>query len=293
MSSAEFVFFINPCSGSFRKNKEVCSLIERNFSGAVIRETHPDAKILSSDIRFLTKGKTAVAVGGDGTLRLLINAFYPACRSFSLIPSGTANVISIETGISTDQKTALEELKHSKPLTIDLGYAEGQYFLLCAGIGFDAEVVRNVNLNLKKHCGKLAYFFSFLRTLFKNEPVTQFQVDDKIITGYSALIQNFSNYAGKFRFSREVSPSDGKLNVIIFQKKHWGFSSLLPFRLMAGFNPDKVFVSQFSKFSAHSSEKSVFCQFDGDPGSCLPCEITVIPEAVDLLLPDRVKACQI
>ncbi|WP_101787763.1 diacylglycerol/lipid kinase family protein [Nonomuraea indica] len=117
------------------------------------------------------KGYDVVAVlGGDGTINETVNGLLnpiddgttaPASAgrgaaagrpSLIVIPGGSANVFARGLGLPNDPVEAtgavLEALREGRHRTVGLGQArwssESRYFTFCAGMGYDAEVIRAV-----------------------------------------------------------------------------------------------------------------------------------------------------
>ncbi len=105
------------------------------------------------------KGFDLVAVlGGDGTINETVNGLAgggPAGDrpALMVIPGGSANVFARALGLPNNAVeatgVALEALREGRRRTINLGLAVsgddgGRYFTFCAGVGYDAEVVRAV-----------------------------------------------------------------------------------------------------------------------------------------------------
>ena len=113
------------------------------------------------------KGFDVVAVlGGDGTINEAVNGLLGAAGTdgtappdgaavpaLMVIPGGSANVFARALGLPNNAVEAtgavLEALREGRRRTVNLGLAsdpEGgdRYFTFCAGVGYDAEVVRAV-----------------------------------------------------------------------------------------------------------------------------------------------------
>jgi diacylglycerol kinase family enzyme len=99
-----------------------------------------------------------IALGGDGTVNEAVNGLLaegpsPDLPALAVLPSGSANVFARALGLPDDPigstKAVLEALRAGRHRTVGLGTArhEGgaeRYFTFCAGVGLDAEVVREV-----------------------------------------------------------------------------------------------------------------------------------------------------
>lgn len=109
------------------------------------------------------KGYDAVAIlGGDGTVNEAVNGLLNAVNgeatdatgrpALIVIPGGSANVFARALGLPNDPVEAtgavLEALREDRRRTVGLGQAlwetESRYFIFCAGMGYDAEVIRAV-----------------------------------------------------------------------------------------------------------------------------------------------------
>ncbi len=100
-----------------------------------------------------------VVLGGDGTLNEVVNGLLgpPAQHddargthrpALAVVPGGSANVFAKALGISTDPIEATEQLLEAITAghrrSLGLGHTEDRWFLLNAGLGWDAEVVHTV-----------------------------------------------------------------------------------------------------------------------------------------------------
>ncbi|GII61835.1 diacylglycerol kinase [Sphaerisporangium krabiense] len=117
------------------------------------------AAVLAATAR--EKGFDVVAVlGGDGTINEAVNGMAGGDGpppALIVIPGGSANVFARALGLPNDPVEAtgavLEAIREDRRRTVSLGQAfwedradgpAGRYFTFCAGMGYDAEVVRAV-----------------------------------------------------------------------------------------------------------------------------------------------------
>lgn len=116
-----------------------------------------------------------IGYGGDGTLNQVVNGVMTANRRRSvvgLIPGGTANVWAHEIGLPEDPVKAALLLINSEGRKVDLGHIEADsvdlprnHFLLMAGLGIDAAVMRRVSTSLKERIGEAAVALAAVKEL--------------------------------------------------------------------------------------------------------------------------------
>src|SRR5829696_4089610 len=112
-----------------------------------------------------------IVAGGDGTINEAIQGLAGTAARLAIIPRGTANVLARELGLPLDDEQAAAVAARGKSRKVYLGVVidetsgESRHFVLMAGIGLDASVVRRVNPSLKKRIGKGAFWVSGLSHL--------------------------------------------------------------------------------------------------------------------------------
>ena len=159
-----------------------------------------------------------LAAGGDGTLNEVVNGLAPSATPLAFLPLGTTNVFALEVGIPFDVERACAVALEGEPRPICLGMAGETRFILMAGVGFDAQVVSDVSLPLKRLTGKLAYVVSGLSLLATRRPEPLEVVDEEgnIHRGYGAILSNCRLYAGKtFSFTPQASLGVDRLDVCL------------------------------------------------------------------------------
>ena len=160
-----------------------------------------------------------IVFGGDGTVDSVLPALAGSTTALGILPAGTANVLAREFHLPKGTKEALEIALYGNPRKIDLGMANGKYFALMAGLGFDAQVVSMVVPELKKILGPLAYVTSGLQSL-SSYPKHQFQItmDDYSTTfcAWLIIVGNATTYGYDLAISPDSRIDDGLLDICIF-----------------------------------------------------------------------------
>ncbi len=106
-----------------------------------------------------------IVYGGDGTFQQAIPEALRWNIPLGLLPGGTANVLARELGIPLDWEEALQVLGRRKSREIHVAQANGRFFHLMAGVGFDAFVVSRLKKSTKRALGIGAYWLTAVLSL--------------------------------------------------------------------------------------------------------------------------------
>jgi YegS/Rv2252/BmrU family lipid kinase len=175
-------------------------------------------------------GVDAVVVyGGDGTVLDAASAMAGSDVPLIILPGGTANVLSVELGIPTDQTQASLLLGGAPNAirTLDMGSLAGakadgsdlSFFHL--GMGVEGAMHENADRDAKDRSGMFAYVVGALRTL--TNPTTshyKLTLDGEVVEadGINCMITNFGSVGlPGITLSHDIDMGDGLLDVIIFQ----------------------------------------------------------------------------
>ncbi len=142
-------------------------LVEKALSrhhDLVTRQTSRRGHAARLSLDAATAGLDAVVVfGGDGTLNEAVNGLAGSQTALGALPGGSTNVLARTLRMPPDPLEATEVLLAALAARsferVGLGQANGRYFLLHAGIGFDAAVVETVEHfgNMKRYAGPAAF----------------------------------------------------------------------------------------------------------------------------------------
>lgn len=233
--------------------------------------------------------------GGDGTLNEAINGLKDKDSGtfrLALIPTGTTNVLAGELKIKRNAKRISQIILQGKEKPIYPGRINDRRFLLMAGVGYDAWVVDNVNLDLKKKVGKLAYVLSMLKQLRHfGKKEYRLQVDGKEYLANSVVITNGRLYGGSFVLSKQADLSTATTQVLMLNGRNmWSllFSLLgLPFGLVEKM-PGVVSVAAKQiqiELVGQTEGQLEPVQADGDSLAHLPITVMMETQPLRVLVP--------
>jgi YegS/Rv2252/BmrU family lipid kinase len=226
-----------------------------------------------------------IVASGDGTINEVVNGLMEAGIDLpvGLIPLGVTNVLARELELPEDVMEAADRALEGSPRRIALGRINGRYFTLMAGIGFDGEVVMNVERGgLKKISGKGAHIVSAIKLLFSYDPpLINVKTPEDDLYGYTVVVSNARCYGGQFFVTPEASLYEPRLDICILK----GAGRMALARLAASVilkrRKESKFVSYLQTRELElSSGGRCHVQIDGDYFGTLPAKIEVIPDAV-------------
>jgi YegS/Rv2252/BmrU family lipid kinase len=238
--------------------------------------------------------KLVAAAGGDGTIRQVVHGLSGSKKPLLIIPCGTENLLANELGFDVQPETVIKAFESGYIRPLDLGIANQQHFTSIAGIGFDGKVVHRVQSVRKGHISHLSYFWPLWRTFWDYDfPAIKVTVDGKeFFSGRGLLfVGNISRYAIGLGILNKADFSDGLLDVCIFRCSHcW---SLLKHAAMTvlklNHRSKHAFYTQARSIRVESECNTILTELDGDPGPSLPLDISIIPQAIQVLVPPRAK----
>lgn len=161
-----------------------------------------------------------IAAGGDGTVHEVLNGLAETETAMGVIPLGTENILAREIQIPCrDLDAACQALASGRTVWVDVGRTPQRYFLLMAGLGFDAQVVGEVDPDFKRICRSFAFFATGFSTLVHYDPPrVRLTVDGQTeyLRPWGLIVSNATLYAWKVRVAPRASMTDGRLDVVAF-----------------------------------------------------------------------------
>ncbi|MEP6477923.1 MAG: diacylglycerol kinase family protein [Rhodoglobus sp.] len=168
-----------------------------------------------------------IAAGGDGTVRAVAEALRDSDVALSLLPSGTGNLLARNldlplTNIDDAVAIAFTGVDHRIDLGIvEIERADGDteehVFLVVAGLGLDAKMIKNTNSKLKKAVGWLAYIDGGLRSLPELHSIRiRYRLDgatERSMNVHTIMVGNCGALPGGILLMPDAKPDDGILDI--------------------------------------------------------------------------------
>ena len=217
---------INPTSGQGR-GAEVGKAVVGYFSKNDLKYqiiTGISAENVRRDLdNFLKQNPTSsgvICVGGDGLAHLVLQSVVHKRIPFAVIPAGTGNdfVRTLEWPLD-ELEYQLNKVTTQRPIEIDLGLVDGEWFGAVLSSGFDSVVNERAN-SLKWPSGPAKYNVAIALELPLFKP-THFEIelDDRTLKTEAMLVAvgNGSSYGGGMRVCPDASLNDGLFDVMILK----------------------------------------------------------------------------
>ena len=233
-----------------------------------------------------------IVAGGDGTINEAIQGLAGTKARLAIIPRGTANVLARELRLPLDEEQALKIVAQGKSRQIYLGLAtdettnESRHFVLMAGIGLDASVVRRVQPSLKKRIGKGAFWISGLSHLATWNPRPFIlEIDGHNYTSTFAAIGKAAKYGGDLAITPGARLDQPEFEIcIIDTRSRLRYLRLLSHAMRNGMprnTPEVRFVTA-ATVRAHGDAQ---VQIDGELIGHLPMRFEIAPHSLQIIVP--------
>ncbi len=284
----KLLFVINPGSGNHRSNW--AEEITNYFSSLPYTiELHHLTKACN---RQTIKDKIAafapqqvIAVGGDGTVKLVAECLLQKNIALGILPAGSANGLAKELGISHDPIKALDVIVKGHTKKIHAINVNDHLCIHLSDIGFNAYVVEK--FENKRIRGMWGYVIASLKVLGQNPRLEiDMQVDQEVakIRAEMIVIANATKY-GSGALINPIGRLDDKLFEVIVVKK---VSVRELFKMVfshAPYDLNKTEVFQTTSLQIKSSKK-VYFQVDGEYfGKVKAVKAVLIPAALKIIVP--------
>ena len=273
---ADSVIIFNPKARS-EKSRELADVLREIAPEAELRMTSEagDAKRLAAEAA--GEGfRIVTAAGGDGTVNDVANGLVGTDVALGVLPVGTMNVFSKEHGLPENLADAWAVIRAGNQREIDLLAANDTHFIQLAGVGLDAQVVKETTWESKKNLGPLSYLISAAQIAARTPPKLVIEAGGARSEGSFVLIGNGRYYGAKLVLFPKARVDDGLLDVLIF--KNIGYLDIAKYLtgvlMKRHTGMDGVEYFQTSEVRVHSAQQ-VPVEVDGELSGELPVTFRV------------------
>ena len=325
---AELIY--NPSGGQVVVRHEldnVVAFLDRYGWSTTLRETSKPLEATELARHAVNRGaRVVIAAGGDGTVNEVANGLVNTDAALGVLPVGTTNSWALQMGIpalnpllpgtqAVKMVAALEEiiarplpanyyrkvlldaahvLVEGRTVSVDMGELSGRYFLMWAGIGFDAAIAESIPLKEKKALGSWAYVLPAIESASRYSGTDAWlDLDGKVIKVSTPFIvvSNIQLYGGMLAIGAKAHVNDARLDVCIF--KGDGFFTFVQQAMEVlthrHLEDPKVEYYQCREIvieSAHPLPVHV----DGEPFDSTPVTIHTVPSSLKVIVPKSAPA---
>jgi YegS/Rv2252/BmrU family lipid kinase len=286
---------VNPISGSGAKARalaEFRAVLEAAGAEVRVRPTRGpgDGGEIAKEEAARGAG-VVVAAGGDGTVNDVARGLV-ACGegapALAVLPRGTSNLVARDLGLPFSARENARVVLEGRTEPMDVGVANGRVFVACAGVGWDAHVVRLLSNARKGHIRFSTYAKPIAQALFeyKFEPMRVVAADGTCAEGVFAMIFNTRPYAAFFTPAPGARRDDGVLDAIVLARG--GALDLLRWSwkgLRGTLSTDVSATALRSTSFRVEAAAPLPVQIDGDVGGETPLDILVRPAAIRIVVP--------
>ncbi len=232
-----------------------------------------------------------VAAGGDGTIAEVAGGIAGSGTALGLLPLGTANVLAQELGLPLAPEAAAAVLAGGRRAILYPGLArwpDGReaLFVQMLGAGFDAAVVRDLDLGAKRRLGRLAYVLESLRQLrgYAFPPLAVALDGAPPRAAGSVIVSKGRFYAGRFRALPGASPLAPGFSVLSFAHGGPAAAALagaaLPLNLL-----HRVPGARLLRAALVEIGGAAPAQVDGDAAAASPLRVEDFPHPLPVIVP--------
>lgn len=228
-----------------------------------------------------------IAVGGDGTLKLVAQCQLKSNIPIGIIPGGSANGMAKELGIPLDPREALDTAVNGKPKKIHVVMVNNELCIHLSDIGFNAYVIKKFDSLPDR--GMWAYAKAAWQAIWHHHKMeVSFFIEGEEICSEAAMvvIANATMYGTGVKINPEGKLDDDVFEIILVKKYSILEIMKLKFTNLA-FNPENIELFKTQKLTIKSKHKAHF-QVDGEyMGKVNIIKAYIVSEAIEVIVSEE------
>jgi undecaprenyl-diphosphatase len=166
------------------------------------------------------------ACGGDGTVAACASELAGTSAALAVVPSGTGNLLAANLGLPERAADAVAAATRGRR-RLDVGVVGDRCFIVMAGMGFDAQMLRDTPETLKARLGWPAYVIAAARHLCETPMRVAISLDHGppfTRRARTVLVANVGRLQGGLQLLPAATPDDGLLDVAVLmppRRRSW------------------------------------------------------------------------
>ncbi len=302
-TTRDILVFGNPVSGLGQGLKIAGSLVEALTAAGNRTRVHMEHPAsVTDDMIPASADALAIAIGGDGTLRSVVDRLLQFGSSgrplpqLLTVPLGTANLVANHLCCMWHSSRRTQEILHAISAQhvrkLDVGIANGRAMLAITGVGFDARVVHELAARRRGPITYADYLLPTMRSLagYKFHRISVSVDGAELISGQPgiAFIGNIAEYGAGFSVTPTARSDDGLLDVCVLPCRSW--KELFELGCICGtgshMSHDRVIYRRGKHVQIDAAEP-VPVQVDGDESGFTPVTIDLLPQQLTFIVPPQ------
>ena len=217
------IIVMNPVSGAIEKTEMVAATLlfakKKNFN-SILYETSGNKDVENiKNLYIHYKPERIIIIGGDGTIRIVVQAIQQEDVILGIIPAGSANGFALDLDLQLILEENLKIAFFHHYIEVDVITINDKISIHLSDIGLNAELIKNYQ-NSEVH-GKLGYALQTIRTLVDSgEPFNaKIMANDETFgcTASMIVIANAKKYGTGVVINPNGIINDGKFELVILK----------------------------------------------------------------------------
>jgi len=255
---------------------------------------------------------TVFACGGDGTVHDVLQGMVGSQAALGVVPLGTANALAHDLGIPLDPARAVRAVLSGEPRRIAVGKVQARgmdgaavsrHFTVAVGIGVDAHLFYKLNAATKQKLGMHAYYAKAWHLWFTHR-MERFRVQwnngespaarEGVTELLAVRIRNFGGVLQELAPGASLDRND--LRLVVCRTSSRASYLMYVVRGLLGHRwsvPGVELVHAESATCSYSlgaeapvpAGPKVYVEADGELIGTLPADISIVPDALTVLVP--------
>jgi diacylglycerol kinase (ATP) len=288
----KILFVINPVSGGKEKHDWEASIRDffkdKPHATEFYLLTGKDDKISLQHHIERIQPHRVVAVGGDGTVKMLADMLKETSISLGILPAGSANGMARELKLPLDTQEALNVITSGVSKKLDLiKINEEEICLHLSDIGLNALLVKYFEGS--KGRGMWGYGKAIFKVLWRKPLMyVTIKTDDKEIKrkAYMVVVANAQTYGTGAIINPEGKLNDGLFEIVVVRKLNL-IELVKMLTTHQPFHPNRIEVFRTKNVEMNLKRKAYF-QVDGEYlGKTICIKARILPQIVNVMLPEE------